>query len=193
MTDLGGNLDIVAGLLDDPDRAVRVVMSRRPVGLGLAAFLAAGTSFYLGVQVALVQPRAGLAGLILVLLWQFASGIVLTALVHLLVEMGGTRGSAVSLFVLMGLSELPWTLAVPGALLLAAAASGPAASGILVFSAIELMCLSMKARFIRLNYGISSARAWSLLALPYLASLAFLAAGAAFFSWSAAKLVMAWL
>ena len=173
--------EILSDFIEDPPRAAEVVGRGRPVALGVLAFLSAGVSVFLAQ--ALLRP-AGLSAVSGFSLafhcgWQIVSGFFLAAVLHLLAEASGggsLRGEASGLFVLLGLSESAWALAVPAALLLRLLAPSAWGARTALFAAIGLATLILKARSVRDNYGMSMGKAWLILLAPILAVSALIAA-----------------
>ncbi|MDD5303617.1 MAG: hypothetical protein PHS14_10975 [Elusimicrobia bacterium] len=165
-------VELVYDYFEDRAHASALIRQRRPAGLGLLAVLVGASSLYAAHALA---GRAtlpfGWPGLALALLWQAVMIFVATALLHLILELGGARGDARALFVHLGLSELVWMAAVPAILVCQAVLSKPAWGLRLVFFFVGLWSLSYKARGIRDEYGISGGRAWLTLGLPYLAGV----------------------
>jgi hypothetical protein len=165
-------VELVYDYFEDRAHASSLIRQRRPAAVGLLAILLGAASLYVAQSLA---GRAtlpfGWPAFALSLLWHSAMTFVATALLHLILELGGVRGDARALFVHLGLSELVWMAAVPAVLLCQAAFSKPAWGLRLVFFFVGLWSLSYKARGIRDEYGISGGRAWLTLGLPYLASV----------------------
>lgn len=178
-----GPLELLYDCFEDHVKAAKLIDERRPLAFGVFCFALGGVGLFVAQALAerLVLLPFSWYSCLLAVLWELAVGFLLTAVLHLILEMGGVRGSAAGLFVLLGVSELAWTLAVP--LLLLARAAGPgspwAATGI--FLLVGLLSFSLKARGIKDNYGVSLGRAWVTLSLPYLA-----VAGAAVLAFSVA-------
>lgn len=165
-------VELVYDYFEDRAHASALIRQRRPAALGLLALLLGAASLY--VAHALAGRTAfpfGWPGLALALLWHSVMTFTATALLHLILELGGARGDARALFVHLGLSELAWLTAVPLVLVCQTAFSNPAWSLRLVFFFVGLWSLSYKARGIRDEYGISGGRAWLTLGLPYLAAV----------------------
>ncbi len=165
-------VELVYDYFEDRAHASALIRQRRPAGLGLLGIVLGATSLYVAQSLA---GRAtlpfGWPAFALSILWHAVLAFVATALLHLILEMGGARGDARALFVHLGLSELAWLTAVPLVLVCQTAFSKPAWSIRLVFFFVGLWSLSYKARGIRDEYGISGGRAWLTLGLPYLASV----------------------
>ena len=149
-----------------------LIRQRRPMGLGLLGLFLGGSSLYIAQSLAgrTVMPF-GWPGLALALLGSAVLTFVATALLHLILEFGGTRGDARALFVHMGLSELAWLSAVPLILLCQSLLTKPAWGVRFVFFFVGVWSLSYKARGIRDEYGVGSGRAWLTLGVPYLAGV----------------------
>ncbi len=165
-------VELVYDYFEDRARASASIRQRRPAALGLLAILLGAASLYVAQALA---GRAllpfGWPGLALSLLWHAVLTFVATALLHLVLELGGARGDARALFVHLGLSELAWLAAVPLVLACQTVFAKPAWSLRLIFFFVGLWSLSYKARGIRDEYGISGGRAWLTLGVPYLAGV----------------------
>lgn len=162
--------DLLYDYFEDHVRACAHVNERPPLAFGLLCFAAGGLSLFVAQAVShkMLLLSFGWTSCAVVLLWHVAAGFLLTAAVHLILSMGGARGSAAALFVLFGLAELAWALALPLALLLRLAARS-AWLGTAAFLAVGFLSLSLKARSLQDNYGIGPGRAWFTLGLPYAA------------------------
>lgn len=163
-------VEFVYDYFEDRAHASALIRQRRPASLGVLGILLGATSLYVAEALAgrAVLPF-GWPGLALSLLWASVLTFIATALLHLILELGGARGDARALFVHLGLSELAWVAAVPLVLLCQTVLAKPSWGLRLVFFFIGLWSLSYKARGIRDEYGISGGRAWLTLGLPYLA------------------------
>lgn len=167
-------VELVYDFFEDRGHASALIRQRRPAALGLLGVLMGAASLYVAHSLAgkTVLPF-GWPGLALSLTWHTALIFVATALLHLILSLGGAHGDARALFVHLGLSELAWLAAAPLVLLCQSAFDKPSWSLRLVFFFIGLWSLSYKARGIRDEYGISGGRAWLTLGLPYLACVLF--------------------
>lgn len=163
------SVELVYDFFEDRAHSSSLIRQRRPVALGLFGILLGAASLYVAESLA---GRAylpfGWPALALAVVWHAVLVFLTTALLHLILELGGARGDARALLVHLGLSELTWLAAVPLILICQAALSKPAWSLRLVFFCVGLWSLSYKARGIRDEYGISGGRAWLTLGLPYL-------------------------
>jgi len=165
-------VELVYDYFEDRAHASSLIRQRRPAALGLLAILLGAASLYVAHSLSgRTSFPFGWPGLALALLWHTAMTFVATALLHLILELGGARGDVRALFVHLGLSELVWLAAVPLVLVCQATLAKPAWGLRLVFFFLGLWSLSYKARGIRDEYGISGGRAWLTLGLPYLASV----------------------
>lgn len=165
-------VELVYDYFEDRAHASALIRQRRPAALGLLALLLGAASLYVAHALAgRTTFPFGWPGLALALLGHSVMTFTATALLHLILELGGARGDARALFVHLGLSELAWLAAVPLVLVCQTAFSNPAWSLRLVFFFVGLWSLSYKARGIRDEYGISGGRAWLTLGLPYLAAV----------------------
>jgi hypothetical protein len=110
--------------------------------------------------------------LILICFWRLAMGVLFTGFLHLLAELSGGKGSAVALFVFLGLSDLAWTLAVPAALLLRLAGLAQSRFAVwLMVTAIGFLGITLRARGLRENYGLTPGLSWLLVCVPYALSV----------------------
>ncbi len=163
-------VELVYDYFEDRAHASALIRQRRPAALGLLGVLLGAASLYVAQS---LSGRGGLPfgwpGFALSLVWQVVLTFVSTAVLHLILELGGARGDARALFVHLGLAELAWVPAVPLVLMCQTVFAKPAWSLRLVFFFIGLWSLSYKARGIRDEYGISGGRAWLTLGVPYLA------------------------
>ena len=163
-------VELIYDYFEDRAHSSSLIRQRRPAALGLFGILLGAASLYVAHSLSgrAVVPF-GWPGLALALLWHVVLTFTATALLHLILELGGARGDARALFVHLGLAELAWLAAVPLILTCQAVFSKPGTSMRLVFFFVGLWSLSYKARGIRDEYGISGGRAWLTLGLPYLA------------------------
>ncbi len=167
-------VEFVYDYFEDRAHASALIRQRRPVSLGLLGIVLGAGSLYVAQALAgRTSLPFGWPALALSVVWHGALAFVATALLHLILELGGARGDARALFVHLGLSELAWLAAVPLVLICQAGLSKPAWSLRLVFFFVGLWSLSFKARGIRDEYGITGGRAWLTLGLPYLAAVIF--------------------
>lgn len=173
-------LELLSDFLENPPRAARLAAERRTWFLGLVCLAVSGASLFLAQAVSrhYLPLPAGPASLVCVCLGSVLGGFVLAGSLHLFADAWGLSGSGTGLFVLIGLSELTWALILPCALVLKAVGLDGWLSVLALVSIAGVLSMRLKARSLRWVYGISAARAWSLLALPYLGML--LAAVAAF-------------
>ncbi|MBI4050909.1 MAG: hypothetical protein HY400_00225 [Elusimicrobia bacterium] len=167
---MGHYLDILYDFFEFPDYAAQRVQEIKPVGLGLLAYGVAGGSLFLAQALSdrflFLDPSMPL--FIVTCLGQLACGFFLTAALHLLTEVSGGQGSAVGLFILFGLSDLVWALAVPLCLILGLFLPVRGWIFSVLFMFLGFANFYLKARSIHDNYGVSSGKAWMLLSLPYL-------------------------
>lgn len=165
-------VELVYDFFEDRAHASALIRQRRPAAMGLLGILLGATSLYVAHALAgrMTLPF-GWPGFALALLWHSAMTFVATAILHLILELGGARGDVRALFVHLGLSELVWMSAVPAVLLCQTVFVKPSWGLRLVFFFVGLWSLSYKARGIRDEYGISGGRAWLTLGVPYLAGV----------------------
>lgn len=165
-------VELIYDWFEDRAHASALIRQRRPAALGLLGVLLGATSAYVtqGLLATAMLPF-GWPAFALMLVWRATLTFVTTALLHLILELGGARGDARALFVHFGLSELAWLAAPPLVLLAQAALSKPSWVIRLSIFAVGLWSLSFKARGIRDEYGVGGGRAWLTLSVPYLAGV----------------------
>ncbi|MBI4424739.1 MAG: hypothetical protein HY554_13485 [Elusimicrobia bacterium] len=163
-------LEILAEFLDNPARAARLASERRAWALGLLCLAASGGSLFLAQAVTrhFLPVASGPGSFAFVCLWSVLGGFLLAASLHLLADSWGLAGSGTGLFVLIGLSELAWTLVLPVALVLKALGLDSWFTAFLLLGLAGALSMRLKARSLRHVYGLTAPRAWSLLLLPYL-------------------------
>lgn len=170
MTD-SRSLNIFYDFIEAPERSAAALREDPPVGLGLAGYLFSALGLFLAEaltgKTGLLGPT--LVGLSAILVWHLGSGVVQTALAHIVSEASGGRGRVLSLFVLMGLSELGWALVLPGVLVMQAFFPEARWSVHLVFGGAWLVVVWLKLRSIRQNYGFGALPACFALLFPYVA------------------------
>lgn len=156
---------------EDRAHAASLIRQRRPFALGLLGALVGGTSVFFAQALSgrLVFLPFSWPSLLLVLLWEVAGLFLLTAALHLLLDMTGARGDAGALFVHLGLSKLAWLAGVPAVLVLQALFPGSPWPLRFGWLAVLVWGLALKARGMRDEYGVGEGRAWVTLLLPYLA------------------------
>lgn len=166
-------MELLYDFFADHVRACAVVIERRPMFLGLVCWALGAASLFVAQALAGKLAVVGFtwAGLGLSVVWKLAQAFVLVALLHLLLELQGAKGSAAGLFVLCGMADLAWALAVPATLLAQAFVPQPGWTVTGLFAAIGLLSFSLKARAIQDVYRVSAGRAWTTLSLPYLAAV----------------------
>jgi hypothetical protein len=163
------SLDILFDFIEAPKRAAESVREDPPLGLGLAAYVASAVGLFLANALAGRFQLFGVSwvSLLVTCLWHVLIWLMMSSLLHLVAEAAGGEGRALPLFVLLGLSNLVWTLALPGVLLVQALEL-PRLAISLLFSIIGFLGLYLQARSIGHNYQVSPAQAWITLAVPYL-------------------------
>ncbi|HXT01581.1 MAG TPA: hypothetical protein VN915_12965 [Elusimicrobiota bacterium] len=163
-------LELLYDYFEDRAHAAALIRQRRPFALGVLGALLGGVSVFMAEALAGRLHVFSFSGpsLILTLLWQVSMLFVLTAALHLLLDMTGARGDAGALFVHLGLSQLAWLAAVPATLI--ARALFPRATfwpAFLAFFGVWVWSMALKARGLRDEYGVGEGRAWATLFLPY--------------------------
>lgn len=166
-------LELIYDYFEDHVRLAGVVRERRPLAVGVLGFLIGGLSVFVAQALSnrLHVLSFSWTSLVVVVGWKIIAGFLLAAILHLILEMQGQRGDVVALFILFGLADLAWGLAVPLVLVLKAV-SGSAWLVTAAFMLIGFLSLSLKARSLQDSYKITSGRAWFTLGLPYVASVA---------------------
>lgn len=167
-------IELAYDFFEDHMSAAAEIRRRRPLALGLLAMLTGGASLFVAQALAgrLALFSLSWPSLIAALVWHGFLAFITTAVLHLILELGGSKGSAGVLFVHWGLSDLAWLTAVPAVLVLQAAAPGSAWPVRLAFFGIGLWSLALKARGIRDEYGVAPGAAWLTLGIPYVAAAA---------------------
>lgn len=168
-------LELAYDFFEDHVTASAEIRRRRPLVLGLLALLVGGTSLFFAQALAgrLSVFSLSWPSLVASLTWHLCVAFLTTAVLHLVLEMTGARGSVGVLFVHWGLSDLAWLAAVPCVLIIQAVSPNSPWTLRLAFFLIGLWSLTLKARGIHDEYGVATGRAWLTLSVPYL-SLALL-------------------
>lgn len=170
-------VELLYDYFEDHTRAAEASRQSSPVAFGILCYAAGGLALFAAQSLngRMLPLPLGLFSAGLAVLWQIGAGFLLTTALHLILEIEGVRGSAASLFVLLGLANLVWLAALPIALILKALAPGNPWLPALAFFLLGIVVLGYRARSIQYNYAVSAARAWITLLLPYMA-MAFAAA-----------------
>lgn len=168
-------IDFVSDFLEAPEAAARQAVEERPFFIGAVGFAVSGLSLYLAQSLA-GGSRASLISMTVTCVWQVISGFAMAGFLHLIADGwgGAGRGTASGLFVMTGLSQLAWALAVPGVLLMKLFFIDHWLATYGLLAVVGLVSAVLKARSIRHVYQISSARAWAILLLPYVAAIVLL-------------------
>lgn len=179
---------------EDHAKAAVTVNETRPIFFGALCFALGGASLFVSHSLSqrLVFLTFSWSSLLLTVLWQVASGFVLAAVLHLILDLQKIKGSATGLFVLLGMANLVWALEVPFVLLARMAVPESRWPATVIYLLVGFLVLNLKARSIRDNYRVSMSRAWFTLGLPYVAlfAAAMLAVSLAF--WIAFLRLMQW-
>ncbi len=173
------SLELLADFISRPRQAARTSLERRPISLGWASILVGSFSLFLSQSLSGrgLPPALGAIWCLLVCAISAVSAFLLTAILHLLADFWSSPesrprpGAASALFVLMGLSELPWAAAIPLALILKALRLESAFPSFLIFACLGYLSLRLKSRSLQDVYGVGTAKAWTLLLFPYVSSL----------------------
>jgi hypothetical protein len=181
-------LELIYDYFEDHVRLAGVVRERRPLAVGILGFLIGGLSVFVAQALThrLTLLSFSWTSLGVVAVWKVVAGFLLASILHLILEMQSIKGDAVALFILFGLADLVWALAVPLVLVLKAV-SGSSWLVTAAFMAVGFASLSLKARSLQDAYHISSGRAWFTLGLPYAGGVGLLIVG---FSLLVARLVL---
>jgi len=164
-------LELIFDFFEDHVKAAAHIQESRPIALGVLCYLLGGVSLF--VAQAMTQRLTFLSfswsSLALMLMWKLFAGFVMTAILHVLLDFGGSKGSAASLFVLLGMASLAWSLTVPLVLISRLLFSHSAWLSGAIFMLVGFLSLSLKARSLQDNYHVTTGKAWVMLSLPYLA------------------------
>jgi hypothetical protein len=181
---MGSFLELLYDVLFSPAAAMRQIAARRTVGQAVAAFLLSivipALAIYFAVQSSATARWTGALFAVAVCL-RFAMWFVGAAVLQLIAEFFGGRGSGLGLFAAIGFAHLPLIFMVPlavAAMLLPSGAAPPAlaAGGLaLVFWVLALTVVAIQGA-----HELSAAKAVLVLLTPFLA-LALAAFAAAVF------------
>lgn len=164
-------IESIYDYFEDHSKATAYANQSRPVIFGMFCFALGGVSLFVAKAMAhklFVLPFT-FSSLFLTMLWEVVAGFLTAAVLHLILDIEGIEGSAVSLFVLLGMANLVWAVAIPFVMLLRLIMPESVWPVTLVFFIVGLMVFTLKARSLKDNYRISGVRAWVTLGLPYLA------------------------
>lgn len=166
-------LELLFDYFEDHTQAAAHISQRRPVAFGVLCFALGALSLFVaqGLSGRLFPLSFTWPSLGLMFLWELATGFLLAAVVHLILDLGGVKGSGAGLFIQLGMANLAWTVAVPLVLVLRLLFPRSSLALTAAFFAIGLLSLTLKARGLQDNYHITSAKAWVTLGLPYLVML----------------------
>ena len=180
-------LELIFDYFEDHVRAAAHINESRPLVLGVLCFLLGGLSLFVSHALArgLLLLSFSWSSLALTLMLKLLAGFLMTAILHLILDVSGAKGSAASLFVLLGMASLVWALTVPLVLITRLVLSGSAVASGAIFLLVGLLSLSLKARSLQDNYQIRPGKAWAILSLPY---IALVVAGALMFALAVAGL-----
>ncbi|MDT8902809.1 Yip1 family protein [Anaeroselena agilis] len=171
---MGPFLELLYDVIFSPAAAMRQIAARRPVGQAFVAFLLSiiipAGAIYFALQATAAGKFAGafFAGAVCVRLVMWFVG---SAVLQLIAEFFGGRGTAVGLFAAIGFAHLPFIFAVPlavaGLLLPQGAAATVFAVGVLV---LIFWVLGLTVVAIQGVHGLSAAKAVLVLLTPLLAA-----------------------
>jgi hypothetical protein len=183
-------MELLLDFFEAPDRALATVVEQRPIRSGVSAFAAGGASLLFATG--LFQPLPALRWLPwAIALWggfKLLSGYLTASVVHFIVSKPkDDRGPL--LFVLLGYSELVWTLLVPIGLICLAVRWG-VGGWLFFFIALEFWSFWLKIRSVRDLYEVPTFKALAAVSASYgLFAAAFLA-GVTVWVWGFGALVM---
>jgi hypothetical protein len=166
-------LELIFDYFEDHVRLAAHVRETRPLAVGILGFLVGGLSVFMAQALAnrLHLLSFSWTSLAVVVVWKIIAGFLLAAVLHLILELQGLKGDVVGLFILFGLADLTWALAVP-LVLIVKAVSGSTWLVTAMFLVVGYASLSLKARSLQDSYKITSGKAWFTLFIPYGASVA---------------------
>lgn len=187
-------LETIYDYFEDHAQAAHYVQETRPVLFGVFCFALGALSLFMAQAMTqrLILLPFNFPSLAFFMLWRVAAGFLMAAVLHMIMEFSGAKGSAATLFVLLGMATLIWALAIP--LILISRFLWPQSHWpvTIIFAGVGLLGLSLKARGIQDTYHVGASRAWFTLLLPYFAVVvaAGIALSVAF--WLAILKVMQW-
>jgi hypothetical protein len=171
-------IELIYDFFEDHVRAAAVIQERRPLALGVLCFMLGGVSVFVAqaMSARLHFLSFSMSSMMIAITWKIVTGFLLTAVLHVILDFGGSKGSAAALFVLFGMASLVWGLTVPLILISRLLFShSPWLTGG-IFMIVGFLSLSLKARCLQDNYRVSTGKAWVMLSVPYLALVAALMA-----------------
>jgi hypothetical protein len=164
-------IELIFDFFEDHVRAAAQIQERRPLALGVLCFMLGGVSVF--VAHAMTQHFAFLPFTWSALgLWIFTYvlvGFMMTAVLHILLDFAGSKGSAASLFVLLGMTSLAASLTIPLLLITRLLWSHSTWMTGTIFMAVWFLTLSLKSRSLQDTYQIGPGKAWAMLSVPYIA------------------------
>ncbi len=171
-------VELFYDFLEYPERAAETAAERPPVAFGVAAHCAAAATLFLAQSLSGggVFGASGTA-LVMYCVWNVASGFLMAALVHLFADGLGGEGRVIPLFVMLGYSELAWSLALPATLITLAIFPDSPWPSYAAVSLVGFVVFLVKVRTIRLNYGFTRLQAAVSLTAPYVTIAAVLILG----------------
>ncbi len=168
------SVELLFDYFEDHVKATGAIVERKPVALGVLCFMIGGASVFVaqGLADRLTLFSFSWAACLMSLIWKVGAGFLLAAVVHSVLEMGGAAGSVSALFVLFGMADLVWALAIPLLLIARAFSSGSSWFVTVVFLAVGLYAVVLKVRGIQDAYHVTPGRAWTSISLPYIVIVA---------------------
>lgn len=168
------SVELLFDYFEDHVKATGAIVERKPVALGILCFMIGGVSLFVAQALAnrLTLFSFSWAACSMSLIWKLGAGFLLAAVVHAVLEFSGAAGSAAALFVLFGMADLVWALAIPLLLIARAFAGGSSWLVTMVFIVVGFYTVVLKVRGIQDAYHVTPGRAWTSISLPYVAIVA---------------------
>ena len=157
----------VSDLLDGPHEFVRDAKNAGLGWTGLAAYALGVFSCYVFLRLFSAVPP-GIYSFSNIFLLALGLNFFFAASIHLFLEMTGSEGSAVRLFLMFGFTELFWGLLVPLGFLAKLGCLTPVSDFLLCFLFVIIGRIAMIKRL----YSVSSNKAFLAVGLPYAALIA---------------------
>lgn len=167
-------LDVLTDFFESPSEGARQTAERPLVGLGVLCFLLSGSTLVVaqalrgGSALYLFKLLPWGAVLAISGLLPLLTGFLLAGVFHLTAEfLGAKRGSALAMFVLLGVCQLVYILYLPVVLTTEILVEEAALWRAVALFALGAVSLYLKLTSIRANYGFSTGKAGAVLVLPY--------------------------
>ena len=157
-------IENVSDLVDEPQGFIDRAGSREIGWAGVAGCLIGTLSIFTFLRLFSAVPP-GVYSFLNVLAIVLGINFLFASAMHLFLEMTGSRGAALKLFFLLGVTDFFWAVLIPLAFLAKLEYLNPVADFLLVFVIILLARISLMRRL----YSISRNKALLALGLPYAA------------------------